>query len=260
MNGDAIVVKPSGTDEYKKIFFSSLRPPRGQPKDDGIVENGPSRYGKRGRPLYDIPYMFEAREFLRKKLVGKKVNVHIDYIKPASDGYPERQCATVTSSDINIAEALISKGLATALRHRQDDDQRSTCYDDLLAAENRAFKNGKGLHSKKDPPAHRIADLSGDVSKSRQFLPFLQRAGRSNAVVEFVASGSRFRLYLPKETCLLTFLLAGISCPRMKTFNPAGAQISDDEPFGTEAYAFSKETALQHEVAKKYLIFKSALV
>uniref|UniRef100_A0ACB8FL88 Uncharacterized protein n=1 Tax=Sphaerodactylus townsendi TaxID=933632 RepID=A0ACB8FL88_9SAUR len=24
------------------------------------------------RPLYDIPYMFEAREFLRKKLIGKK--------------------------------------------------------------------------------------------------------------------------------------------------------------------------------------------
>lgn len=27
----------------------------------------------RGRPLYDVPYMFEAREFLRKKLIGKKV-------------------------------------------------------------------------------------------------------------------------------------------------------------------------------------------
>lgn len=28
----------------------------------------------RGRPLYDVPYMFEAREFLRKKLIGKKVS------------------------------------------------------------------------------------------------------------------------------------------------------------------------------------------
>ena len=27
----------------------------------------------RNRPLYDIPYMFEAREFMRKKLIGKKV-------------------------------------------------------------------------------------------------------------------------------------------------------------------------------------------
>ena len=100
VNGDAIMVKVG--QEVKKIFFSSLRPPRAQPKDDGVVENGPSRDAKRGRPLYDIPYMFEAREFLRKKLIGKKVHVRIDYIKPASDGYPERQCATVTISDINI--------------------------------------------------------------------------------------------------------------------------------------------------------------
>ena len=85
----------------------------------------------------------------------------VDYIKPPSDGFPERTCATVTISGINVAEALISKGFATALRHRQDDDQRSSCYDDLLAAETRAIKNGKGLHSKKEAPIHRVADLSG---------------------------------------------------------------------------------------------------
>ena len=84
----------------------------------------------------------------------------IDYIKPANDGFPERTCATVTIGGINIAEALISKGLATALRHRQDDDQRSSHYDDLLAAESRASKNGKGLHSKKEPPIHRVADIA----------------------------------------------------------------------------------------------------
>lgn len=247
VNGDAIMVKVQ-SGEVKKIFFSSLRPPRAQPKDDGVVENGPSRDGKRGRPLYDIPYMYEAREFLRKKLIGKKVHVHIDYIKPASDGFPERQCATVKIADINIAEALISKGLGTCLRHRQDDDQRSSSYDELLAAENRAQKNGKGLHSNKEAPVHRIADLSGDVNKARQFLPFLQRAGRSVGIVEFCASGSRFRLYLGKETCLLTFLLAGISCPRMKAFTPSGNQISEDEPMGQEAFKFSKEMALQREV------------
>ncbi len=90
-----------------------------------------------------------------------KVDVKIDYVKPANDGYPERTCGTVTIGGINVAEALISKGLSTALRHRQDDDQRSSQYDDLLAAENRASKNGKGLHSKKEAPIHRVADISG---------------------------------------------------------------------------------------------------
>ncbi len=32
---------------------------------------------------------------LSKKLVGQKVHVHIDYIKGASDGLPDRTCATV---------------------------------------------------------------------------------------------------------------------------------------------------------------------
>ena len=67
---------------------------------------------------------------------------------------------TLTHTHSNIAEALISKGLATCLRHRQDDDQRSSCYDDLMAAEARALKNAKGVHSKKDAPIHRVADVS----------------------------------------------------------------------------------------------------
>lgn len=47
------------------------------------------------RPLYDIPFMFEAREFLRKKLIGKKINVSVDYIQAASDKFPEKTCCTV---------------------------------------------------------------------------------------------------------------------------------------------------------------------
>lgn len=60
-----------------------------------------------------------------------------------------------------MAEALVSKGLATVVRYRQGDDQRSSCYDDLLKAEDRAEKKGAGLHSKKDSPVMRVSDLSG---------------------------------------------------------------------------------------------------
>ncbi|NXD45976.1 SND1 protein, partial [Copsychus sechellarum] len=207
LNADAIVVKLNSGD-YKTIHLSSIRPPR-------LEGDSAQDKNRKLRPLYDIPYMFEAREFLRKKLIGKKVNVSVDYIRPASSAtetvpaFSERTCATVSIGGINIAEALVSKGLATVLRYRQDDDQRSAHYDELLAAEARAIKNGKGLHSKKEVPIHRVADISGDTQKAKQFLPFLQRAGRSEAVVEYVFSGSRLKLFLPKETCLITFLLAG---------------------------------------------------
>ncbi|XP_074613274.1 staphylococcal nuclease domain-containing protein 1-like [Acropora palmata] len=249
VNADALVIKTQDG-ELKKIHFSSLRPPRMAPKEDGTQEKiSDLKDNKKPRPLYDIPYMLEAREFLRKKLIGKKVNVKIDYVKPPSDGFPERTCATVTIGGVNVAEALISKGFATVLRHRQDDDQRSSCYDELLSAETRAVKNAKGLHSKSDRPIHRVADLSGEPAKAKQFLPFLQRAGRSLGIVEFVASGSRLRLYLPKETCLVTFLVAGITCPRAgRIVTSQGIIATQGEPFGDEALAFTKDLCMQKEV------------
>ena len=89
-------------------------------------------------------------------------------------------------------------GLATVVKYKAGDDQRSSHFDDLLSAEDKAKKSAKGMHSTKNIPTRRIADLAGDVNKSKQFLPFLQRAGRMQAVVEFIASGSRFRVYIPR--------------------------------------------------------------
>uniref|UniRef100_A0A0P5RPB4 Staphylococcal nuclease domain-containing protein 1 n=1 Tax=Daphnia magna TaxID=35525 RepID=A0A0P5RPB4_9CRUS len=243
VNADAIMVKlHDGT--IRKIFLASIRPPRLEEKAE---EKGEKKKGF--RPLYDIPWLYEAREFLRKKLIDKRVDVTVDYVQPASANYPEKTCCTVLIGGVNVAEALVSKGYATVIRYRQDDDQRSSRYDELLAAEMKASKTSKGVHDKKEAPTHRVADLSGDLAKSKQFLPFLQRAGRSEAVVEFVASGSRLRLYIPRETCLITFLLAGINCPRGTRPNLNGAPgVQDGEPFGDAALQFTKEHCLQREV------------
>uniref|UniRef100_A0AAZ3NP20 TNase-like domain-containing protein n=1 Tax=Oncorhynchus tshawytscha TaxID=74940 RepID=A0AAZ3NP20_ONCTS len=257
VNADAVVVKLN-SGEYKTIHLSSIRPPR--------IEGENKDKDKRFRPIYDIPYMFEAREFMRKKIIGKKVNVTVDYIRAATSSsetstipaFAERTCATVTIGGINIAEALVSKGFATVIRYRQDDDQRSSHYDELLAAEARAIKNGKGLHSKKEVPIHRVADISGETQKAKQFLPFLQRAGRSEAVVEYVFSGSRLKLYMPKETCLITFLLAGIECPRGSRNMPGGMQVA--EPFSDEAMAFTKELVLQREVSSTLILAPISLI
>lgn len=56
---------------------------------------------------------------------------------------------------------MVSKGLAHVIRYRQDDDQRSSHYDDLLAAETKAKKSTLGVHATKDIPAHRVLDISG---------------------------------------------------------------------------------------------------
>ncbi|XP_025099283.1 staphylococcal nuclease domain-containing protein 1-like isoform X2 [Pomacea canaliculata] len=245
VNGDGLVVKVTDGG-FKKVFLASIRPPR-LPTDN--TENGTvaKEGNKKLRPLYDVPYMFEAREFLRKKLIGKKVTVDVDYIQPANQGFPEKTCCSVTIGGINIAEALVSKGLATVIRYKQDDDQRSSHYDELLAAEARAQKKCVGIFSKKEAPIHRVADIAGDVPKAKQFLPFLQRAGRAEAVVEFVASGSRLRLFLPRETCLITFLISGIDCPKGSR-QVQGGQIMAGDPFGEDALLYTKELCLHREV------------
>merc|ERR1712223_662424 len=250
VNGDAIMVKKSKT-ETKKIHLASIRPPRLSDNEERPTKASGSQF----RPLYDIPFMFEAREFLRKKLIGQNVHITVDYIQPANTNvggqeFPEKTCSTVTIGGVNVAEALVSKGLATVVRYAADNDQRSSKYDDLLAAEDKAMKSKKGMHqgkNQKDQTTRRIADVSGDVAKSKQFLPFLQRAGRMQAVVEFIASASRYRLYIPRETCVITFLLSGISCPRGDRTMPGGV-FTEGEPFGNEATAFIKEQIMQKEV------------
>ncbi|KAK6629054.1 hypothetical protein RUM43_002871 [Polyplax serrata] len=254
INGDALMVKV-GNAAPRKIFLSSIRPPREAAKTD---ENKANEEGKATvtktkvvRPLYDIPWMFEAREFLRKKLIGKKVNVVVDYKQPAVENFPEKTCCTVTIGGTNIAEALISKGLGTVVRYRQNDDQRSSRYDDLLAAEAKASKASKGVFAKKDIPQHRVNDLSADPTRAKQFLSSLQRSGRIEAVVEFVTSGSRLRLYIPKETCLITFLLAGINCPRGSRPAAKGSgnsSVVPGEPYGEDALQFTKDKCMQREV------------
>ena len=71
-----------------------------------------------------------------------------------------------------MAEALISKGYGKALRHRQDDDLRSSCYDELLSAEARAEKNRKGLFNKKEYTPIKVADFSGVSRMGRENIRF----------------------------------------------------------------------------------------
>lgn len=46
------------------------------------------------------------------------------------------------------------------MRHRQGDEQRSSDYDKLLAAEAKALAAAKGIHSGKEFPLARIIDAS----------------------------------------------------------------------------------------------------
>lgn len=89
------------------------------------------------------------------------MSIRVDYIQSKTENLEERVMATVSLGDMNVAEALVLKGLATVIRYRASDENRSLLYDSLLAAESTAQKKAVGVHSKKEPPTHKISDLSG---------------------------------------------------------------------------------------------------
>lgn len=223
LNADTLFLRNKAGQE-KKISLSSIRQPK--PSDPN-----------------QAPFAADAKEFLRKKIIGKHVKVTINGKKPATEGYEQRDVATVVLGNTNIALALVQTGYASVIRHRQDDDDRSPEYDDLLIAEAEAQKDGKGMWSLKPPKVKQYQDYSESVQKAKMEVSILQRQKRVPAIVDFVKSGSRFTVLVPRENAKLTLVLSGIRAPRSAR-NPGDAS----EPFGNEAHELANRRCMQRDV------------
>ena len=70
------------------------------------------------------PFQAEAKEFLRKRLIGKHVRVTVDGKKAASEGFEERDVVTIMVNNKNLALQLVEAGYASVIRHRRDDGKR----------------------------------------------------------------------------------------------------------------------------------------
>ncbi|KAE8670901.1 TUDOR-SN protein 1 isoform 2 [Hibiscus syriacus] len=246
--------------------------PYGSPLAERRVNLSSIRCPKIGNPRRDekpAAYAREAREFLRTRLIGKQVTVQMEYsrkvtmadgataaavpadsrvmdfgsvfltspVKGDGDDAPAAVPSTSGSQPpgLNVAELVVGRGFGSVIRHR-DFEERSNYYDALLAAESRAISGKKGIHSAKDPPAMHIQDLTmSPAKKARDFLHFLQQK-RIPAVVEYVLSGHRFKLLIPKETCSIAFSFSGVRCP------------GRDEPYSDEAIAVMRRRIMQRDV------------
>ena len=67
------------------------------------------------------PFQADAKEFLRKRIIGKHVKVTVDGKKAASEGYEEREVVTIQVNNKNVALLLVEAGYASVIRHRRDD-------------------------------------------------------------------------------------------------------------------------------------------
>ena len=149
----------------------------------------------------------------------------------------------------------MERGYATVVRHRKDDEDRSSSYDTLLELEqtylhsltcltSSAQTAAKGVHSGKDSKyaGQRIVDASENLTRAKQFLSTFQRQKRLPGVVEHVSSGSRFRILIPRENCRITFVLGGLRAPRV------GRQGEKGEDGGEEALEWTSRRAYQRDV------------
>ncbi|GAB7362779.1 hypothetical protein MBLNU230_g3083t1 [Neophaeotheca triangularis] len=189
------------------------------------------------------PFGAEAKEFLRKRLIGKHVKVQTDGKRPATEGYEEREMATVSQNNNNVALMLVENGYASVIRHRMDDTDRSPLYDDLLAAEEAAQKEGKGMWNAKAPKPVQYVDYSESLEKAKRQTTMLSRQKKVPAIVDFVKSGSRFTVLVPRENARLTFVLGGIRAPRS-----ARGPNEQGEPFGQEAHEFAVKRCMQRDI------------
>eukprot|EP00500_Bicosoecida_sp_ms1_P003501 CAMPEP_0203810592 /NCGR_PEP_ID=MMETSP0115-20131106/3038_1 /ASSEMBLY_ACC=CAM_ASM_000227 /TAXON_ID=33651 /ORGANISM="Bicosoecid sp, Strain ms1" /LENGTH=581 /DNA_ID=CAMNT_0050719389 /DNA_START=21 /DNA_END=1762 /DNA_ORIENTATION=- len=208
---DTLVIKldTTGARQERRVFLSSIRAPR----------RGNAR---KGEP--DAPFYWASKEFARKFVAGKTVNVHVDYERKLEPREGDKGPATVrhyaTVSVIgkgehnHLAEALVANGYCEVVRHRAGDE-RSSRYDALQAAEALAKAEKKNMHHSKaaEKGVHKSTDLVGDVAKATTFLPFLQRSTGHKAVVEHCFNAGRFKLYIARENCSIAFALSGIRVP-----------------------------------------------
>ncbi|KAB2609022.1 staphylococcal nuclease domain-containing protein 1 [Pyrus ussuriensis x Pyrus communis] len=247
--------------------------PFGSPLAERRVNLSSIRCPKMGNPRREekpAPYAREAKEFLRTRLIGRQVNVQMEYSRKVVPGEgaaptsgpadsrvmdfgtvflasptkaegddapaPASSAPASQQAGVNVAELVVSRGFGTVIRHR-DFEERSNYYDALMTAETRATAGKKGIHSTKEPPVMHITDLTvASAKKARDFFPFLQKRRKIPAVVEYVLSGHRFKLLIPKETCSIAFAFSGVRCP------------GREEPYSDEAIALMRRRIMQRDV------------
>lgn len=247
VSGDMLVILDDTTGESRRITLASVRSSRAErgTRDRSTMPTGPAA---------------EAKEALRKRLIGRRVSVKLEYSRePAADSVRKdvmvfaTVCREGDTKNDDVSLQLISNGLLSVVRHRGEED-RAGNYEDYLEREAVAISAKRGLHGTVVNAAVRINNLTGPDAKkrSRDVLAGLQRNGPYKGIVEYVSSASRYRIYMPSESMLITLALRAVRCPQStrRAYGPDGSVREEvpGEPHGDEAADFARECIMQREV------------
>lgn len=185
---------------------------RGQPRNGpppertlGISEIMAPRLARRpgmnnpeGSP--DEPFAWEAREYLRKNLVGKPVLCSVSHTVGSGREYGQ---VLFGSNDPETAENIAVKLVGEGLAKCRDNSNDAA----LKEAEEAAKAAGKGVWSA-DAAKH-VRNITWELENPRQLVD--RMAGKPvQAVIEHVRDGSTVRAFLLPDFYHITLMMSGV--------------------------------------------------
>lgn len=121
------------------------------------------RSGRRGEE--PDRFFIEAREFVRKRVFGKKVKITWAYHRFDQDFINIAYHSQYQNKEIDLSEELVREGFATTVIH-QSVETRAKNYGKLLELENSAKRGKRGLHGENNPCAT-VFDLTNRPSRGQ---------------------------------------------------------------------------------------------
>uniref|UniRef100_UPI0035900AFC staphylococcal nuclease domain-containing protein 1-like n=1 Tax=Myxine glutinosa TaxID=7769 RepID=UPI0035900AFC len=235
LSGGAVIVRGQprgGPPPERQINLSNVRAPTlARRAAVGQVE---------ARDVPDEPWAFPAREFLRRKLIGKEVCFVIEHRAPSGREYGILFLGKDTNGE-NVAESLISEGLVAVRREgirMSNPDQARLCE-----LEEQAKVQKIGMWSDENS-SHTVRDMKWVLDNPRHFVDSFHQKP-VNAIVEHVRDGCTLRALLLPSNHMVTVMLSGIKCPMTKR-DTDGVEIL--EPYAAEAKFFTESRLLQRDV------------
>lgn len=203
-SGDSITVVKVGDGEEKRLFLAGVRAPK-LPMQ---------REGDKGEP-----FAWEAKEFLRKLLIGKEVEVQVEYKKtPKQDEKSKQPKRTMTFANIITPDRkcanveIVAVGLANALNPRLDEEL-GQYYQELADAAAKAKKEKRGIQSTgTTPPVHSYQSLIGHINPKTlaYYQDIFKKTPNVDGVVEYCFTSSRFKIRIDQMNCQIPFICQGI--------------------------------------------------
>ena len=245
-SGDSITVLNSKSNEVR-IFLSNLKAPS---------------LAKFGTDDQNQPWAFQAKEYVRKKLVGQYITCDFDYVRAINPENAKKKVEQQQKKPVNKAMKfytvyypnekdeqkclnveLLQHGLANLANYKIENGNPSKEFDNMMKAEQDAKNNKQGLFSSKVPPLCTYSDLiSANKTKKKEFVNFLVGLCNLNCVVDYCFSATKLKLRIDQKQCLIPFGLIGV-----KSFTNDKNNSTLFEKYFKKSYDFVVDTVLQRD-------------